>query len=119
MSEVVALVAHQPIVIQTALYAAALLFLLGVGGTALVLIVGALDRVGEALTSDADWQTQGETSKQETLLLIGVLIYAQLLLTCEPPLRALASVAGSPLVTSLMMAPIAGALLFSAVRAPR
>jgi hypothetical protein len=112
MSEVTAFLAHQPLVIQTALYAGALLFLLGAGGTGLMLIVGALDRIGAALTSDPDWQPRGETSKQETLLLIGVLIYAQLLITFEPPLRAFASVAGNPLVTSLMLAPIAGALLY-------
>jgi len=112
MSEVTAFLAHQPFVIQSALYVGALLFLLGAGGMGLLLVVNALDQLGEALTTNPDWQTHGETSKQETLLLIGVLIYAQLLLSFEPPLRAFASVVGSPLVTSLMIAPIAGALLY-------
>jgi len=112
MSEVSALLAHQSFAVQTALYFGALLFLLCVGGMALTLVVSALDRLGEAITSDPDWQTRGEVSKEETLLLIGVLIYSQLLLSLEPPIRAFASVVGSPLVTSLMMAPIAGALLY-------
>lgn len=112
MSEVSALLAHQPFVIQTALYLGALLFLLCVGGMALTLVMSGLDRIGEAITSNPDWQTGGESSKEETLLLIGVLIYGQLLISLEPPIRALANVVGSPLVTSLMMAPIAGALLY-------
>lgn len=112
MSEVTAFLAHQSLAVQTALYLAALLFLLCAGGIALTLVVGALDRIGEAITSDPDWQPRGEISKQEILLLIGVLIYGQLLLSFEPSIRAFASVVGNPLVTSLMMAPIAGALLY-------
>lgn len=118
MSEVAAFLAHQPIALQTALYLGALVFLLCAGGIALTLLINALDRLGEAITSDPDWQTRGEISKQETLLLVGVLIYAQLLLSFEPPIRSFATVLGNPLVTSLLIAPIAGALLYS-MRATR
>jgi hypothetical protein len=113
MSEAAAFLAHQPIVLQTALYLGALVFLLCAGGTALTLLMGGLDRIGEAITSDPDWQPRGEISKQEMLLLVGVLIYAQVLLSFEPPIRAFASMVGDPLVTSLMMAPIAGAFLYA------
>jgi hypothetical protein len=111
MSEVTAFLAHQSFAVQTALYLAALAFLLGFGGMALILVVDTLDQLGEKLTSNPDWQPPGETSKEETLLLIGVLMYSQVLLTFEPPIRAFASIVGTPLATILILAPIAGALL--------
>lgn len=112
MSEAAAFLAHQSLALQTALYLGALVFLLCAGGIALTLLVGGLDRIGEAITADPDWQPRGEITKQEMLLLVGVLIYAQLLLSFEPAIRAFASVVGAPLVTSLMIAPIAGVFLY-------
>ena len=118
MSEVTTFLATQPAIIQAALYVAFLLFLLGVGGIVLRLVVHALDRTGELISSNPDWEPPGETSKEETLLLVSVLIYGQLLLSIEPPLRAFASVAGNALFASLLLAPIAGAVLYG-MRATR
>jgi hypothetical protein len=118
MSEVTAFVTHQSIIGKAALYAGFLLFLLFAGGVALTLLVRALDRIGEAITLDRDWQTHGSISKEETLLLISVLLYAKLLLSIEPPLRAFASVMGDGLLASLVLAPIAGAVLYG-MRATR
>jgi len=112
MPEVTAFLVAQPSIIQAALYVAALLFLLCVGGLVLRLVVNALDRMGEMISSNPDWEPPGESSKEETLLLVSVLIYGQLLLSIEPPLRAFASVAGNALFASLLLAPIAGAVLY-------
>lgn len=112
MSQVTAFVSHQSIVGKAALYAGVLLFLLFAGGVALTLLVRALDRIGEAIMLDRDWQPRGGISKEETLLLISVLLYAKLLLSLEPPLRTFANVMGNGLFASLVLAPIAGAVLY-------
>jgi hypothetical protein len=119
MSEVTAFLATQPAIAQAALYIGSLVLLLCVGGIALTLVVRALDRLGQVMTSSADWQTPGDTSKEEVLLLISVLIYAKLLLSIEPPLRAFASVVGNALFASLILAPIAGAVLYGMSEARR
>ncbi len=111
MSVATAFLAAQPALIQAALYVGILFFLLGVGGLVLRLVVRALDQIGEVMTSNPEWQTQGEISKEETLMLISVLIYGEVLLSIEPPLRAFASVTGNALFASLILAPIAGAVL--------
>lgn len=112
MSEVAVFLVALPAAARAVLYVTSILLLLCIGGVALTLVVRALDRVGEAITADRDWQTAGGISKEETLLLISILIYAELLLSVEPPLRALAGAVGNVPFAALVLAPIAGAVIY-------
>jgi len=114
MSEIVSFLAEQSVAVRTALYIVSLLFLLFVGGLALSLVIAALDSMGRAMTDDPDWQISGGLSSKEDLLhAFAVVIYGGLLVSVEPPIRALEGVLGNVLVTSLMFAPIAGLIVLN------
>jgi hypothetical protein len=114
MPQVAVLFAHQHIAVQVALYGSSLLALALAGALAQALLIQALGATGETLAASPTWQALvGTSSKHDALLSLGVLIYAALLLALEPAIRLLSSAFGDVLVTSLMLAPILGAVIRS------
>lgn len=112
MSDVVLLVLHQSGVVRVALYVASLTVLATVGGVVLSRLIDALDAVGAVVAENRDWQiTNGLSSKDDLLHVFAVAIYSALLMAFEPSLRVLISAVGHALVTTLILAPIAGAMV--------
>lgn len=114
MPQVAVLFAHQHIAVQVALYGISLLALALAGALSQARLIGALGAIGEMIATSPTWQALvGTSSKHDALLSLGVLIYAALLLALEPAIRLLSSAFGDVLVTSLMLAPILGAVIHS------
>lgn len=105
MSEVLVFIAEQSLVVRSALYLTALLFLLVAGGVALSRFIGALEAAFDELRS-----------KQDVLQLCAIAVYTALLISMEPSIRALASGVGNVLVTSLIVAPLVGATFATSAR---
>ena len=114
MSEVVLFLAEQSLVVRTAMYVASLLALSFVGGFTLSFVIEALDKAGAALTAKRDWDVLSAlSSKEDVLQLFAVAAYSAILIAAEPAIRSLASAVGSALVTSLVLAPVAGLIVLS------
>ena len=109
MPDVAVFLLEQSVAVRAALYVASLMFLSCAGGFALACVIDVLDAVGGRVTANRDWQVASQLSSKEDVLQLGaVALYAAFLISIEPPIRALASVAGNALVTTLILAPIAG-----------